>query len=252
MRLPTPGILVDLSKEYNKYSRTDADILVLISNELDQLRSERPFHPLVSDSELVDRDILHRCALLAANLRAWQLGVTSAISPLEVGTETPSPAMSAGHHQAIYSDDWTAGLLNQGHRIGIIVGELAITRHLNLQYKGLLAEHEIPSLQQLRQDVLEHVYAICASVPQLLASGRIEAAKGLLWPLYVAAQLDPKVVASDATTRRWIVEKLRTIAFERGVRQAVFLVDVLAKRLEVTDLLCPDHGSEDEGDADTH
>ncbi|TKA64787.1 hypothetical protein B0A55_08974, partial [Friedmanniomyces simplex] len=99
-----------------------------------------------------------------------------------------------GEHHAVYSDDRTAGLLNQCHRLAILVDELAITRHLNLQRKGLLARHEIFSLQNLRLDLIEHVHAICASVPRLLKSGRIEAAKGLLWPLYVAAQLNPRTV----------------------------------------------------------
>ncbi|TKA49261.1 hypothetical protein B0A55_12857 [Friedmanniomyces simplex] len=250
-RSPTPDVVIELSEECRKYGRNDADDLILISNSLDQLRSERPFHPRDGDSEIVDRDVMCRCASLAAELRAWRLAVAPAFSPFSVDNKTPRLA-AFGEYKVVYSDDRTAGLLNQCHRLAILVDELAITRHLNLQRKGLLARHDIFSLQNLRLDLIEHVHAICASVPRLLKSGRIEAAKGLLWPLYVAAQLNPRTVTLEFTTRQWIVEQLRTIGFGKGVRQAIFLVDVLVNEQEVTELMTElmteDHGNENEAE----
>jgi hypothetical protein len=106
--------------------------------------------------------------------------------------------------------------------------------------------YQILQLQNFRLGLNEHVCANCASVPYLLDSGRIEAAKSLLWPLYVAAQLSPRTVTLTGAIREWMIQQLTKIGYEKGVRQSLFLAEVLLKREEVSDLLEEDQtGSED-------
>lgn len=230
-------MVIELSTECRSYTNnpSPADGLVLISNELWQLRSERAFHPRASDSESVDRDIICRCASLETQLEAWKLRC-SALAPSSISIES-SRADVLGDYYDVYVDTWTAGVYNQYRRLAILASELAVTRLLNLQRRGVITRQETLKVQSLRLDLIEHVYAICASVPHLLDSGRIEAAKGLLWPLYLAAQLNPNTVPLNSAIREWMIKRLNLIGHERGIRQSLFLVEVLLKREEVTDLL---------------
>jgi len=211
MRCPTPATIVLLSGVCKEYRTSPADGLASISNELGQLRSERPFRPKLLDSEFLDRDVIRRC------------------STLKYATDN--------HH----NDIWTAGLHNRHRGMVIIVEELAITRLLNLQRKRLATTAEVLQLHDLRHNIVQQVNKICASVPRLLESGSIEVARNLLWPLYMAAQLDPETVRCDGATRDWVLGRLRFIGYETGIRQALLLVEVLSKRQEVSDLLGGNH-----------
>jgi hypothetical protein len=246
-RYPTPRVITELSKECEKYRKCPVDDLVLISSALGQLRSENPFHPHVSDFESVDRGIISRCASITVELEAWKLRFITALSPSSTTIESPSPDDFGGCHD-IYRDTWTAGVCNQYRTLGVLASELAVNRLLNLERKGLITEHQVWQLQNFRSNLNEHVCGICASVRYLLDSGCIEAAKSLLWPLYVAAQLNPWIVTLNSAIREWMVQQLSIIGYEKGVRQSLFLADALLKREEVSDLLKEYQAGSEDGD----
>jgi len=237
MRCPTPATIVLLSGVCKEYRTSPADGLASISNELGQLRSERPFRPKLLDSEFLDRDVIRRCSTLGFKLEAWRSQTSAAPPQAVVGVEVLQKYATDNHH----NDIWTAGLHNRHRGMVIIVEELAITRLLNLQRKRLATTAEVLQLHDLRHNIVQQVNKICASVPRLLESGSIEVARNLLWPLYMAAQLDPETVRCDGATRDWVLGRLRFIGYERGIRQALLLVEVLSKRQEVSDLLGGSH-----------
>lgn len=223
------------------------DDLAFVGSTLGQLRSENPFRPRASDSESLDRAIISRCASITVELEAWRLRSTPALSPSNVTIQSPRPDVFGSYYD-VYHDIWTAGVYNQYRTLAVLARELAVNRILNLKQKGLATEYEILQLQDFRLDLNEHVCATCASVPYLLDSGRIEAAKNLLWPLYVAAQLSSRTVTLSSAVREWMIQQLTKIRVDRGVRQALFLAEVLVKQEEVSDVLEEDQsGSEDLG-----
>jgi hypothetical protein len=239
VRCPTPPTIIALSDECRKLRTSPGDDLAAISNEIGQLRSERPFRPQALDSETVDRAIVCRCLSLGFKLEAWRSQTMTARCPGRARGKTGN--MTSGDVRGAQGDHMTAAAQNRHRGLVILVEELAITRLLNLQRKGLATTAEVVQLQDLRHNIIQQVDKICESVPDLLGSGNIEAARSLLWPLYMAAQLDPTTVRCDSATRGWMLEQLRFIGNETGIRQSLFLVEVLAKRQEVSDLLSENH-----------
>jgi hypothetical protein len=245
IRCPTPPTIIALSDECRKFRTSLTDELASISNEIGQLRSERPFRPHPLDSESLDHDIIRRCLSLGFKLEAWRSQTATAPCPGHVGVRIKRRA--SGESRSVQSDQLTAGAQNRHRGLLILVEELAITRILNLERKGLATTAEIIQLRDLRHDIIQQVDKICASVSHLLGSGNIEAARSLLWPLYMAAQLDPATVRCDSATRDWVLGQLKFIGHEAGIRQSLFLVDVLSRREEVSDLLGGSHSGGAEG-----
>jgi hypothetical protein len=238
IRCPTPPTIIALSDECRKFRTSLTDELASISNKIGQLRSERPFRPHPLDSESLDRDIIRRCLSLGFKLEAWR---SHAASRGHVGGKVKKKA--SGESRSVQGDQLIAGVQNRHRGLLILVEELAITRVLNLERKGLATTAEIIQLRDLRHDIVQQIDKICASVPHLLGSGNIEATRSILWPLYMAAQLDPATVRCDSATRDWMLGRLKFIGHEAGIRQSLFLVNVLSKREEVSDLLGGSHSS---------
>jgi hypothetical protein len=239
VRCPTPPAIVALSDECRKFGTNSADELASVGNEIGQLRSERPFRPHPLDSDLLDREVVRRCASLGFKLEAWRSRTIAVPYPGRVRGKSVRKTAS-GESRSV-QDGLLAAAQNRHRGLVILVKELAITRLFNLQRKGLATTAELIQLQDLRHNIIQQVDNICASVPHLLKSGNIEAARSLLWPLYMAAQLDPATVRCDSTTRDWMLEQLRFIGHQAGIRQSLFLVEVLSKREEVSDLLGGSH-----------
>jgi hypothetical protein len=245
VRSPTPPIIITLSDECRKFRTSPADGLASIANELGQLRSERPFRPHPLDSESLDRNIIRRCLSLGFKLEAWRSQTNTGPSLGRVDVGVSKKKMSGACYTA-EGDIRAAGAQNRHRGLVILVEELAITRLSNLELKGLATIPEVVQLQDLRHNILQQVDMICASVPHLLRSGNIEAARSLLWPMYMAAQLDPGTVRCDSATRDWMLGQLSFIGYETGIRQCLFLVEVLSKREDVSSLL----GGSRSGDAE--
>lgn len=245
-RTGLPQTVIDLSRECLKYDKNPADDLVFITAEFLKLRGERPFTPLSSDPEFVSLDIIHRCTLLAEKLKAWRDHLPANFLPVSVGVSSPDPHV-LGNHRDEYSDVWTAFLLNGQRKIGLLVRELAITRLLDLEQKRGLSASDIQRVQELRVAVLDDVREVCASVPFLLRSGRVDAAISVLWPLYVSTQMKPHTVDVGDATRGWMIGQLRKIGNEMGVKQAIYMADLLVQWQEVTEVLTDNPpGQEDE------
>ena len=244
VRCATPPTIIALSDECRKFATSSADELASVSNEIGQLRSERPFRPQSRDSVFVDREIIRRCLSLGFKLEVWR----SRTVAVQCARRVRGPVLktASGESRSVQGDHLAAAQ-NRHRGLVILVEELAITRLLNLQRKGLATIEELVQLQDLRHNIIQQVDKICASVPNLLATGNIEAARSLLWPLYMAAQLDPVTVRCDSTTREWMLEQLRFIGNKAGIRQSLFLVEVLSKREEVSNLLS---GSRFDGNAE--
>jgi hypothetical protein len=239
VRCPTPPGIVALSDECRKFGTNSADELASVGNEIGQLRSERPFRPHPLDSESLDREVVRRCASLGFKLEAWRSRTINAPNAGRVRGK-PVRRKTSGETLSVRGDHLAAAQ-NQHRGLVILVKELAITRLLNLQRKRLATTAELTQLQDLRHNILQQVDKICASVPHLLGNSNIEAARSLLWPLYMAAQLDPATVRCDSATREWMLEQLRFIGHRAGIRQSLFLVEVLSKREEVSDFLGGGH-----------
>ena len=235
-RTPLPQTVIYLSRECPKYGRNPADDLVLISANYLKLRAERPFCPLPSDSELVSMDIIHRCKVLAEKLEAWRDNLPTELLPVSVHVSSPNPDV-LGNYYDVYHDIWTVGLMNNQRKVTLLVHELAVTRLLHLQRKCLLSVNEVHRIQELRVAALDNIDMICASVPFLLRSGHVEAVTNVLWPLYVSAQMEPRMLNVSSATRSWIVERMRKIGNEMGVKQAIYMADLLVQQQEVTELL---------------
>jgi hypothetical protein len=188
----------------------------------------------------LDRDIIRRCLSLGFKLEAWRSQTSAEASSKRGGVEVLKEK-APGNCRKVSGDNRAVGLQNRHRGLVILVVELAITRLLNLQRKGLATTAEVVQLQDLRHNIIQQVDKICATVPQLFGSGNIEEVRSLLWPLYMAAQLDPATVRCDSATREWMLARLRFIGYEAGIRQSLFLVEVLSKREEVSDLLGGSH-----------
>jgi hypothetical protein len=60
-RFLTLQVVIQLSKECEKYGKCPLDDLVLVSNTFGQLRSENPFHARISDFKSAKRSRLSLC-----------------------------------------------------------------------------------------------------------------------------------------------------------------------------------------------
>ena len=232
-RSSVPNNVTQLSRECQIYECSPANSLTLIAAKFLALRAERPFHPPFSDSALIDQDDVRRCARLLVELDVWKTSLPPEFSPTSV--QVTSRADVLGHCYDVYRDPRTTDTLNHFRRLVILTHELAINRLLKIQRKGFLSNSQPSLIQELRQAILLNVNAVCASVPFFLESRSVGAGLSLLWSLYVSAQLNGKIVALDHTTIVWIIGRLRNIGVEMGIRQAMFLADVLDKRQEITE-----------------
>ena len=236
-RSPVPHILLELSRECQCYESSPANDLTLISADFWKLRSERPFRPRASDPESVDRNIIHRCRLLTIALTAWRRGLAQEYVPSCVPIED-ARADVLGDDCHIYPTVAAAILLNQHRRLVVLVHELALVRLLNLQRRHHIPEGENMRIQDCCQEIVAHVHLICASVPFLLNSGHPDAARSLLWPLFVSAQLHPAMIEfPNKQTREWIIKQLSYIACDMGIGQGRFLVKALMEQQEITEML---------------
>ena len=238
-RSPVPQVIVQLSEKCSSMTTDPLENLTSIAFQLCNLKAATSFHPPPTQSEARTRIIIARCTSIADALTAWYAALPNTFHPATVLNNNASPNILASHND-IYEDIWTGGINNNYRANSILVHETLIN-----QLEFLLDQSsdisEILSLKsqlsQARATILTLVDAVCASVPNLLQSNFAAAGVALLWPLYLSGQISQRTAPLPATTREWIIGRLKKIEIEMGVRQAGMLAGLLRQRIEVTELL---------------
>ena len=151
----------------------------------------------------------------------------------------------------VYDDVWTAAVVNNCNTNHMLVNEALIIQLSYLQDHFARDAAELvelnESITRARSTVINLVDEVCASVPHLLQSNMAAAGVGLLWALYVSAQISPRAASVHASTRGWIMNRLENIGAELGVRQATTLAGFLREGVKLSQVLDGSAG-QDEGD----
>jgi hypothetical protein len=239
-RSPIPDIVVQLSKKCHDRSADLLEDLFLIVFHFCNIRAETPFHPPTTQSGSATRATISSCTSIAQALADWHDRLPAGLLPSTVSTgRTSSDILS--EHCDIYEDIWTAGIANNYRATSILVHEALINQlaflrdHYSHNLNDVLELED--QISHSRSTILSLIDAVCASVPSLLQSNLAAAGVGLLWTLYVAAQISPRAAPLHDATRSWIIGRLEKIGAEMGVRQATTLAGLLHKKVEVTELL---------------
>jgi hypothetical protein len=239
-RSPIPDIVVQLSQKCHDRSASPLEDLNLIVFQFCNIRAGTPFHPPTTQSESTTRATIARCTSIAQALADWHDGLPAAFLPSTVSAGSASSDILSEHYD-IYEDIWTAGIANNYRANSILVHEALINQLDFLRNRYPYDLNEVLELEDQishsRSTILSLIDAVCASVPSLLQSNFAAAGVGLLWTLYVSAQISPRAAPLHDATRSWIIGRLEKIGAEMGVRQATTLAGLLHKKVEVTELL---------------
>jgi hypothetical protein len=146
----------------------------------------------------------------------------------------PPVPVNLSEHYDVYDDLWTTGIANNYHANRILVHEALINQ---LDFLQVHHPHDLNDVLELedqisysRATILSLIDTVCDSVPNLLQSNFAAAGVGLLWPLYLSAQISPRSAPVHDATRSWIIERLDKIGADIGVLQATMLAGLLIKR----------------------
>ena len=239
-RSSIPDIVVQLSQKCHDKSANSLEDLNLIVFQFCNIRAGAPFHPPTTQSESTTRATIARCISIAQALADWHDGLPTSFFPSKVSAGSASPDILSEHYD-VYEDIWTAGIGNNYRANSILVHEALINQLDFLRDRYPYDLNEVLELEDQishsRSTILSHIDAVCASVPNLLQSNFAAAGVGLLWPLYVSAQISPRAAPLHDGTRTWIIGRLEKIGAEMGVRQATMLAGLLHRKVEVTELL---------------
>ena len=239
-RSPIPDIVVQLSQKCHDKSAAPVEDLNLIVFRFCNIRAGTCFYPPKTSSESTTRAIIARCTSIAQSLADWHDSLPAAFFPLTVSAGSRSPEVLSEHYD-VYEDLWTAGIANNYRANSILVHEALINQLDFLRDRYPYDLKEVLELEdqisQSRSTILSLIDEVCASVPSLLQSNFAAAGVGLLWTLYVCAQISPRAAPLHDVTRSWIIGRLEKIGAKLGVRQATTLAGLLHQRVEVTELL---------------
>ena len=169
----------------------------------------------------------------------WKNGLPPAFSYSSIQSANPETVFSDTYH--VYTDAWTAGLWNL-YRCARILTQEVITSWFDRNS----SQNLVPDGSQQRQSEVSLVnlaHEICASVPFILGASYSSACPSrstkattgvsLLWPLYVAATVDPEI-AGMRGMRAWVITRLELIGRTMGLQQAESLANVLRTKREIT------------------
>ncbi|RFU25708.1 hypothetical protein B7463_g10636, partial [Scytalidium lignicola] len=239
-RSPVPDIVVQLSRKCHERSSDPVEGLILIVFHFCSIRAQTPFCPPSTQAEVTTRATISRFTSISQALANWHDSLPAAFIPSTVFIGRAS-SETLSEYYYLYEDIWTAAIANNYRANSILVHEALISQ---LQF---LRDHYTNDMDELLEleDQISHscrtilslIDAVCASVPSLLQSNFAAAGVGLLWVLYVCAQISPRTAPLHDATRSWIIGRLEKIGAEMGVRQATTLAGFLHKQIEVTDLL---------------
>jgi hypothetical protein len=239
-RLSEKGEEVERSLARQKSStRLLGDMFYLVSR-FSRLRTQKKFDPEPSQSELITRTLIAEYSTLAGQMSEWHQRLPTNFMPAGMRSGDPSTTMLS-EHDYVYDDIWTAGVANNCSTTHILVNEALIVQLIHLRdhfFHNVIEHAELDvRISQARSTVTRLIDAVCASVPHLLQSDMAIAGVGLIWALYVAAQISPQAVPLDTSTRGWINGSLERIGKEMGVKQATTLARMLREGVEIEEML---------------
>jgi len=239
-RSSIPAIVVQLSQKCHDRNADPVESLIPIIFQFCNIRAEILFHPPTTQSESTTRATVTGYKSIAQALADWQDRIPVGFLPLTVSVGQASFDILSEHYN-VYEDIWTAGIANNYRATSILVHEALISQlHFLRDYYA----HSLDEVLELEDQILHSrnillslIDTVCASVPCLLRSNFAAAGVGLIWALYVSAQISPGVAPLQDATRRWIIGRLENIGAAMGVCQATMLAGFLRKRVEVMEVL---------------
>jgi hypothetical protein len=250
-RTPVPDLVIRLSEKYREATNSPLEEMIPLVSRFCHLRSEITFDPIQNQTESRTRAIISQYTTLSQQMRDWHDQLPSGFAPAKKFPEQPGESMLSEYYH-VYDDVCTANVVNNCITNWMLVNEALIIQLAYLRDHFARDVGEIAELNEMiakaRSTVIYLVDQVCASVPQLLQSNMAVAGVGLLWALYVSAQISPRAASVHASTRRWIMGRLEKIGAEMGVRQATTLAGFLRKGVEVTQLLGDEPAKGYEGD----
>ncbi|KAK5281075.1 hypothetical protein LTR20_002464 [Exophiala xenobiotica] len=239
-RSPIPDIVIQLSQRCRDRSADPLEDLSLIIFQFCNIRAGIPFNPPPNQSESTTRVTAAHYTSVAEQLANWHAGLSPTFLPLIVNVGKGSSDILSEHYD-VYEDIWTAAIVNNYRANHLLVHEALISQLAFLRVRYCQDPTELLKLEdqisRSRSTILSLIDAICASVPSLLHTKCAAAGVGLLWPLYVAAQISPRTAPVLAATRVWIIGRLTKIDTDMGLHQAAMLAGLLYEDIEVTELL---------------
>ncbi|KAK5474409.1 hypothetical protein LTR43_006403 [Exophiala xenobiotica] len=239
-RSPIPDIVIQLSQRCRDRSADPLEDLSLIIFQFCNIRAGIPFNPPPNQSESTTRVTAAHYTSVAEQLANWHAGLSPTFLPLIVTVGKGSSDILSEHYD-VYEDTWTAAIVNNYRANHLLVHEALISQLAFLRVRYCQDPTELLKLEdqisRSRSTILSLINAICASVPSLLQTKCAAAGVGLLWPLYVAAQISPRTAPVLAATRVWIIGRLTKIDTDMGLHQAAMLAGLLYEDIEVTELL---------------
>ena len=232
--------------QYETVEEAAATRLSLIRTQLCNLRMlSTQLNTSFPPSSPSDSGTLLTCALeIDASLADWEATCFSAYHYQTITSEQKAKYMYSDSYH-VYSSLAAANIWNEYRVTRIQVNELLVQfsrQIIQAEISSMEMGMETPSafLYQLVQDstaiTIELAGDICASIPFYTGSrpGDSQGTKGeqsakaiaanlLVWPLYVAARTE-----CGAEMREWAVGRLRGIAEDMGIQQAMVVADCVA------------------------
>ncbi|KAF2806210.1 uncharacterized protein BDZ99DRAFT_573794 [Mytilinidion resinicola] len=244
-----PDVVVRLSLSqrcyYDRIIDPMGDIILSVSNFCNT-KAEIPFNPPEYQSESITRATIARYTSITKAFANWDQSLADGFLPSIVTVPKATPDVLSDHYH-VYSDIWIAGFTNNYRANSILVHEALISQLCFLQSRYAHDVNEILELEDQishsRTIIFSDIEAVCASVPGLLQTKSAAAGVGLLWILYLSAQVSPGIVPVPEKTRCWIIGRLEKIGAEMGVRQASTLAALLRKELHLWTVLEVDQAS---------
>jgi hypothetical protein len=250
-RTPIPNIVVRLSQKCRASKTNPLEEVIPLSFLFCNLRSTIPFHPVENQSEARTRAIIAKYSSVSEALFEWHCSLPSGFLPTKMPSEKSDPAVLSEFYD-VWDDVWTAGVVNNCSTNHILVNESLLVQLAYLRDNYACNLNELVELEdrisKARNTIIYLIDTVCASVPYLLQSNLAVCGVGLLWALYVSAQISPRAAPVDKATRSWITGRLEKIGVDLGVRQATTLAGFLHKKIEVTQLLNDEFNDGDDRD----
>lgn len=230
-----PDVVVQLSQNCHDSMIDPLGGVFPSVSSLCDMKAQLPFTPPASQSEYTTRAGIARYSAISQAYTEWHDSALVGFLPSAIFKAGPDSEAITEHYH-VYENIWIAAFSNNYRANCILLHEALISQLLFLQANYARNMNEVLELQDQigfsRRIILSFIHDICASVPDLLRSGFAAAGVGLLWILFLIAQLSPEVAPLPDATRQWIIGRLEKIGTEMGVQQAIKLAERLREEIE--------------------